>query len=637
MDDPAKVTTSTGTQLSSPLVTNPDGEQKKEKWHDWKYMYKQIESIKAEDIESYRDGGFHPVKLGDRLHSDFEVVAKLGNGGFGTVWLCEEGYAYEGNTNWKAVKVIAASESNEDNPELKTIRELQDQGVTRAQWETAGIMLPSRHFWIEGPNGRHLCLVFPVMGPNLRSQLEASSETIKDILAQAGRSLQFLHRHGICHGDFRTDNILLHVNDVEKLSRKEMMTLLEAPRTEQVKLADGTDLNPAPDETATIDFGISYRTGDPPGFVGIPAQWAAPEAFFSTGNTGEGSDVWSFIAMIQEIRPRDSPGAPAPSYRREWKRDLANEGVIDANLDDDSNDGDVLQPVSETAAELEERRQSMIRLAGYADYLQTLIGVDRGHMQYQRDVDYVPSPTFVPWRVPEEEVYQLADLFGKVLRYDPGERISIDEVMQHEWFKTVAEKGKKGGTVPNSPSSNNASPPKGAKGESSASHGKSNPKPNDPSKETPVSAPESNAAVHNHHHLSAGQQALDYCIHLMVYLILLGAIAIVMLPILLPITMPAPPPPPLPSSSAHAHPASHFSNIVAIRQFWCATHGGCGSDNITAAVPIPWFQTRSVSPHSVFYEGIYETTSAHGSSRQIGSGVGEGKKRFEGLLVIPSV
>ncbi|KAK8045119.1 serine/threonine-protein kinase SRPK3 [Apiospora rasikravindrae] len=478
----------TESHLSTPFATEPltDGKGNPSRVaKKGPNVYKPIKEIEAEEVEMYREDGFHPVKLGDRLHNDFEVVAKLGHGGFGTVWLCQEGPEVDGRTEWKAVKIIAACESHEDNPELKTIQELQSQGVTRAQWEAAGVMLPSRHFWIQGPNGTHLCLVFPVMGPNLRSQLEASGETIKTVLAQAGRSLQFLHAHGICHGDFRSDNILLHVNDVEKLSKKEMLTLLEEPRTEAVTLADGSEplegggapeylversdigiLGPKT-QTATIDFGISYRAGDPPEFVGIPAQWAAPEAFFRTGNTGEASDVWSFICMIQEIRGRgeffsnitrphyvldlEALLGPLPdSYRLAWKLELQRDGVFEDSDEEEefevAEDGTatkVVKPVSATAEDLKDIRDDVMERSGYADYLQAMLGADRGSIQYQRDVDYVPTPTYVPWRILEEEVFQLADLCEKVLKYDPDERISIEEVMEHEWFKGVFEEVEK--------------------------------------------------------------------------------------------------------------------------------------------------------------------------------------------------
>ncbi|KAK8014687.1 kinase-like protein [Apiospora arundinis] len=742
MDTPHRNTT----QLSSPFATDPQsnassaqdellvGRKRSDR------LYTPIESIEAENVETYREGGFHPVKLGDRLLNEFEVVAKLGHGGFGTVWLCEEGYAYDGHTNWKAVKIIAADQSVEDNPELRIIEDLQSQGVTRAQWEAAGIMLPLRHFWIRGPNGTHLCLVFPVMGPNLRSQTRASADTIKEIFTQAGKSLQFLHRHGICHGDFRSDNILLHVNDVDKLSKKEMMTLLEAPRTEQVRLAGGTELNPGPDEecrappylvecsnigilgpktqTATIDFGISYRSGDPRSSSASRRSGRRPRR-----NTGEACDVWSFIAMIHEIRCRgelwgsdtrreyvrdlETLLGPLPaSYRRAWKREMVKEGIIKLDLDDHDGDDDgtteSLRPVSAAAEHIEKVRKEAREKSGYTDYLQGLIGAERDQVQYQRDINYVASPTSVPWRVPEDEVYQLADLFRKVLKYDPDDRIDIDEVMRHEWFKqggemasptparkTTVEKGsikrsstpplnsgtatsprnERDNTTPSSPPSNNASSRKGGEEENpklDASLKKTS-APVDPvmvwidsrSKKTstptlapnsnPTPAPESNPTIHNHPpplpHPSAGQQALDNCIHLMSYLILISTVAfivILMLPIPLPSTTIIPSSSSSPSSSA-THPL-RFPSIIAIRQAWCASQGGCGSsDNITAAeAPIPWFQTRKVSRHSVFYEGILtvpsnETAAPDGAGRQVESGVGGENTLFDGLLVIPSI
>lgn len=36
----------------------------------------------------------------------------------------------------------------------------------------------------------------------------------------------------------------------------------------------------------------------------------------------------------------------------------------------------------------------------------------------------------------QEEVDDLADLLQRMLRYDPAERIDIDEVLKHRWFLT---------------------------------------------------------------------------------------------------------------------------------------------------------------------------------------------------------
>lgn len=44
-----------------------------------------------EDLEDYRKGGYHPVKIGDLFNEDrYEVVRKLGWGHFSTVWLAKD-------------------------------------------------------------------------------------------------------------------------------------------------------------------------------------------------------------------------------------------------------------------------------------------------------------------------------------------------------------------------------------------------------------------------------------------------------------------------------------------------------------------------------------------------------------------
>ena len=40
-------------------------------------------------------------------------------------------------------------------------------------------------------------------------------------------------------------------------------------------------------------------------------------------------------------------------------------------------------------------------------------------------------------RLSEEEVADLHDLLGRMLRYHPGDRISVDEVLEHRWFRGV--------------------------------------------------------------------------------------------------------------------------------------------------------------------------------------------------------
>jgi len=41
----------------------------------------------VEKLEGHRKGGFCPIKIGQILDDQYEIIAKLGYGGYSTVWL----------------------------------------------------------------------------------------------------------------------------------------------------------------------------------------------------------------------------------------------------------------------------------------------------------------------------------------------------------------------------------------------------------------------------------------------------------------------------------------------------------------------------------------------------------------------
>lgn len=67
------------------------------------------------------------------------------------------------------------------------------------------LVTTKRRFWIEGPNGRHLCLVMPLVGPNLSILSSGICSRLKPPLAavvahQAAQAMSLLHSNGKCHG-----------------------------------------------------------------------------------------------------------------------------------------------------------------------------------------------------------------------------------------------------------------------------------------------------------------------------------------------------------------------------------------------------------------------------------------------------
>lgn len=158
----------------------------------WKYFPSHPED--TEDIENYEPGGFHPVHLGDVYDSRYRIVHKLFHGGFSTVWLARETLA----RRWVALKIVVARESA--TYEARSVIE-SHPGLA----DSPLFAVIQRRFWLEGPNGRHLCLVYPVLGPDL-SRLSNGIYTrlkpafAREVSLQAARALAYIHSKGWCHG-----------------------------------------------------------------------------------------------------------------------------------------------------------------------------------------------------------------------------------------------------------------------------------------------------------------------------------------------------------------------------------------------------------------------------------------------------
>ncbi|GAB5354062.1 hypothetical protein AAMO2058_000087400 [Amorphochlora amoebiformis] len=194
----------------------------------------EYESDESEDFSNtddegksaYRKGGYHPVCTGDVYNDRYTVVKKLGWGHFSTVWLAVDSAVPESNPNKFVALKIQKSASQYTEAAEDEITLLWAARTTKGQAKKFIVNLLN-HFTFHGPNGKHVCMVFEVMGKNILSLIKKYDyrgiplELTKRITYQILVGLDYLHRRcKIIHTDLKPENFLLclpHELDVKRL------------------------------------------------------------------------------------------------------------------------------------------------------------------------------------------------------------------------------------------------------------------------------------------------------------------------------------------------------------------------------------------------------------------------------------
>lgn len=165
-----------------------------------------------EPLERYVPGGFHPVALGDVFKDRRYVVRhKLGYGGFSTVWLASDEQHRESARHYVAVKIKSDSSSKmgiDLDPEVLRLKKLEEHYLSGNQDRPRPYAQLLDNFSVEGPNGRHNCIVTELLGPSLGSvyslygQLQQTlrPETVLRASRQLLQGVDFVHQAGLVHG-----------------------------------------------------------------------------------------------------------------------------------------------------------------------------------------------------------------------------------------------------------------------------------------------------------------------------------------------------------------------------------------------------------------------------------------------------
>lgn len=304
-------------------------------------LYFCTDILSAEDVEKYRPGGYHPVDIGDINSSgerNYEVIHKLGHGGFSTVWLVRLGTP---SLSLFSLKILRADVTKSAGAEIKILEHLRTATGSRHP----NVVYLHDSFQITGPNGDHGCLVFPFLGPSYYNidgwprKNVLPSTTRYELCRQVASATAFLHQHGVCHAgkpvpqkmsrqvsvgrltkfiaDLTRSNIVFELPDSQSMSPAGILQLLgpiEAeyirPRKERYaphapkQLVDNAEFPDVDFSMLTrvriIDFGSAYFADQPPKSLGVPIDYFPPELCFGYLPSTK-SDVWQLACLFYQI------------------------------------------------------------------------------------------------------------------------------------------------------------------------------------------------------------------------------------------------------------------------------------------------------------------------------------------------
>ncbi|BCS12688.1 hypothetical protein ALUC_50734A [Aspergillus luchuensis] len=321
----------------------------------------------VEPFEEYRQGGYHPVHLHDVLLHRYEVIGKIAYGQYSTVWLAKDQLK---NSQQVVLKILKAEASQDNNRELSILLTLSDSNIDHPGKKQIVELLD--HFYTKGPNGTHLCLVFPTTISDGAALTVSGSPRevsyIRAISRQLLLGLDFLHQSGIVHY-LQPANILFSM-----AGGTDMEALLQPPEFSPVKWLGGVTVDDsAPEylvpsqkrrgqlsdahfptlEVRIGDFGgaqyVQYCDEKPVTPLGL----RAPELFRKTRDTSIDTtlDIWALGCLIFALATNE-PLFPLDTFGITREEIDNDHGIlIEKRLGSNNQDGDFAEYLRERLPE----------------------------------------------------------------------------------------------------------------------------------------------------------------------------------------------------------------------------------------------------------------------------------------------
>ncbi|XP_012442992.1 serine/threonine-protein kinase AFC3 isoform X1 [Gossypium raimondii] len=341
--------------------------------------------------------GHYVFNLGENLTPRYKILSKMGEGTFGRVLECWD----RQNREYVAIKVVRSIRKYRDAAmiEVDVLEHLakNDKGTSH--------FVQIRN-WFDYRN--HICIVFERLGPSLFDFLKRNKycpfpvDLVREFGRQLLESVAYMHDLRLIHTDLKPENILLVSSEYVKLPGCKRSSSDEThfrclPKSSAIKL---------------IDFGSTAFDNQNHSSIVSTRHYRAPEIILGLGWSYP-CDLWSVGCILIEL--------------------CTGEALFQTheNLEHLAMMERVLGPLPEhmirranRGAEKYFRRGSRLNWPEGA--------VSRESIRAVRKLDRLKNMVS---QYVESSRYSLADLLEGLLKYDPSERLTARQALNHPFFR----------------------------------------------------------------------------------------------------------------------------------------------------------------------------------------------------------
>eukprot|EP01060_Flectonema_neradi_P038856 TRINITY_DN8296_c0_g1_i1.p1 TRINITY_DN8296_c0_g1~~TRINITY_DN8296_c0_g1_i1.p1 ORF type:complete len:657 (+),score=91.24 TRINITY_DN8296_c0_g1_i1:578-2548(+) len=382
-----------------------------------------------DEVQSeYCVGGYHRVHIGDK-YEGYTILSKLGWGKFSTVWLAQDAH---GELSAMKISKSAAEHHRAALYEIRILQAITDIRDKLPPNLAKHFPLTTRkgHFDITGPHGTHVCMVLDLLGPNILKLISAHEfkgialPIVKTLASGILAGLQVLDEElFLIHTDLKPENILLEVCDENVLQAIQVSTGVDQSfQIETNKNIIHGKYRKLPDEDLDACLRRCYRvriadygsarwvSKKYPTYQVQTREYRCPEVLLGSNNLTPRIDMWSLACIIFELLTGDY--LFDPKQQTEFDIDIYH-WILWMN---------VLGPPPPHVV----TGSGLTTAHHYFN--------EQGVFRHSHVLPHVPLRDFIDKNYSLKGAAALADFLTPMLSYNPSERPSPREMLQHPWL-----------------------------------------------------------------------------------------------------------------------------------------------------------------------------------------------------------